>query len=61
LTYAWSQTDGPSVKLSDTRAAQPTFTAPAAAGDYTLTFQVAVSDGTTTTTDTVTVTVTADE
>ena len=61
LTYSWTQTGGPAVTLSDANAAQPTFTAPEAAGNYTLTFQVAVSDGTTTTTDTVTITVTADD
>ena len=61
LTYTWSQTGGPAVALSDTNADQPTFTAPDAAGNYTMTFQVAVNDGTTTTFDTVTVNVTADD
>ena len=61
LTYSWSQTGGPAVTLSDTNATQPTFTAPEAAGNYTLTFQVAVNDGTTTTYDTVTINVTADD
>ena len=65
LSYTWTQTDGPSVTLSDTSAAQPTFTAPSVSQQTTLTFEVAVSDGTATDTDTVTVTVeddgTADE
>ncbi|MCP3937344.1 MAG: hypothetical protein GY708_18480, partial [Actinomycetia bacterium] len=55
LTYTWTQTAGPSVTLSDANATQPTFTTPKAAADYTLTFQVAVNDGTTTTYDTVNV------
>ena len=52
---------GPAVTLSGVNAAQPTFTAPEAAGSYALTFQVAVNDGTTTTYDTVTINVTADD
>jgi hypothetical protein len=61
LTYAWTQTSGPAVTLSDATAAQPTFTAPSVprAGVTTLTFQVAVSDpapATSTATTTVTVT-----
>jgi hypothetical protein len=43
LTYAWRQTDGPSVTLSDAAAAAPTFTAPA--GGARLTFELVVSDG----------------
>ncbi|MFK7742254.1 MAG: PKD domain-containing protein, partial [Planctomycetota bacterium] len=61
LTYTWTQTAGPSVSLDDANAAQPSFSAPDAAGSYTLTFQVAANDGTTTTYDTVVVTVNADD
>ena len=43
LTYAWSQTAGPTVTLSSTIAVQPTFTAPP--GPATLTFQLVVNDG----------------
>ena len=42
-TYAWTQTSGPAVTLSDATAANPTFAA-AAAGAYR--FQLVVSDGT---------------
>ncbi|MCB9917355.1 MAG: LEPR-XLL domain-containing protein [Planctomycetes bacterium] len=60
LTYTWTQTAGPTVTLSDANAAQPTFTAPDQTSNYTLTFQVAVDDGTTTTYDSVTISVSAD-
>jgi LmbE family N-acetylglucosaminyl deacetylase len=43
LTYAWTQTAGPTVTLSDAGAAQPTFTAPTAPAE--LTFELVVSDG----------------
>ena len=44
LTYAWTQTGGPTVSLSAAPAPQkPTFTAPASAAS--LTFQLVVSDG----------------
>jgi hypothetical protein len=43
LTYQWSQIAGPTVTLSSTSAAQPTFTAPAS--PTTLTFQLIVNDG----------------
>ncbi len=43
LTYAWTQTAGPTVTLSSATAARPTFTAPAAPA--TLTFQLVVNDG----------------
>ena len=43
ITYAWSQTGGPSVTLSSTTAVKPTFTAPT--GPATLTFQLVVNDG----------------
>jgi LmbE family N-acetylglucosaminyl deacetylase len=42
LTYAWRQTAGPSVTLSDPGTATPSFTAPAAAN---LAFQLVVGDG----------------
>ena len=42
LAYAWSQTGGPDVSLSDPTAAAPTF-APPEAGQYT--FALTVSDG----------------
>ncbi|WP_209348395.1 autotransporter domain-containing protein [Pontixanthobacter sp. CEM42] len=46
LTYAWSQTGGPTVTLSDPNSATPTFTAPSATTtSQTLTFSVTVSDG----------------
>ena len=43
LTYAWSQTSGPTVTLSSTTAASPTFTAPAAGS--AVTFSLVVRDG----------------
>ncbi|WP_169558605.1 M36 family metallopeptidase [Myxococcus stipitatus] len=45
LTYAWTQTAGPSVTLSDAAASSPRFTAPRVSKDTTLTFQLVVSDG----------------
>jgi Tol biopolymer transport system component len=46
LTYAWTQTAGPSVTLSDASSAAPTFTAPNVGPDGdTLTFKLAVDDG----------------
>ena len=55
LTYAWTQTAGPTVVLSDTAIVNPTFTAPASAA--TLVFSLTVSDGSLSASDTVTVTV----
>jgi LmbE family N-acetylglucosaminyl deacetylase len=43
LTYAWTQTAGPTVSLSSTATAKPTFTAPA--GPATLTFSLVVNNG----------------
>ena len=43
VTYAWSQVSGPTVALSSTTAAKPTFTAPV--GPAALVFQLAVDDG----------------
>lgn len=46
LNYAWSQTSGPSVTLSNPASASPTFTAPAKTNaQQTLSFQVSVDDG----------------
>ncbi len=44
LTYAWTQTSGPSVTLSGGNSASPGFTAPS--GDGTLVFSLTVNDGT---------------
>ncbi|MDY6903918.1 MAG: PKD domain-containing protein [Thermodesulfobacteriota bacterium] len=44
-TYAWTQTGGPNVTLSDTTSAQPTFTAPDVNFEgIVLTFQLTVTD-----------------
>ena len=43
VSYQWTQTGGPSVTLSNSTSARPTFTAPNAAA--TLTFQLVVNDG----------------
>jgi hypothetical protein len=43
LTYAWSQTAGPAVSLSDPKSAKPTFTTPGISG--TLSFSLTVNDG----------------
>lgn len=43
--YAWTQTDGATVTLSDDTASQPTFTAPATVDGDTLTFSLVVTDG----------------
>ena len=43
LSYAWTQTAGPTVTLSSASAAKPSFSAPASA--TSLTFQLVVSDG----------------
>ncbi len=62
LTYAWTQTSGETVTLSDTTAASPTFTAPEQlTEDAVLVFSLTVTDarGAASTPDTVTVTVTA--
>ena len=61
LTWAWSQTAGPTVTLTEATTASPTFTAPSQlAANATLTFSLTVTaGGKTSTADTVTVTVTA--
>ena len=57
--YAWSQTEGTSVTLSDATAVKPSFTAPGVDGDnITLTFELKVTDnGGKTDTDTCKITV----
>jgi hypothetical protein len=59
LTYAWVQTEGPSVSLSDANSAQSSFTAPGVTAGNTLIlgFQLTVDDGITSATDSVEVTV----
>ena len=44
LSYAWTQTGGPSVTLSAADTATPTFTAPGVEGATALTFEVTVTD-----------------
>ena len=44
VSYAWNQTAGDSVTLSDTTIANPTFTAPITNSDQTLTFNVVITD-----------------
>ncbi|MHC1766443.1 MAG: LamG-like jellyroll fold domain-containing protein [Verrucomicrobiia bacterium] len=46
LTYAWLQTAGPTVSLSDAASAQPFFNTPAIAELTALKFQLIVNDGT---------------
>lgn len=59
LTFAWSQTDGPSVDLSGAGSAAASFTAPSV--NDSLTFQLAVDDGNGgTDTDTVVINVSTD-
>ena len=43
-SYAWVQTGGTSVDLSDTSSAEPLFTAPEEAANETLTFELTVTD-----------------
>jgi hypothetical protein len=46
LTYAWTQTAGPSVALVNANSASPTFTAPSSlSADAAVTFQLVVNDG----------------
>ena len=46
LTYAWSQTGGPSVSLSDGASARPSLTTPEVRESTLLKFQLIVNDGT---------------
>lgn len=45
LTYAWTQSGGPSVELLDAQTATPSFTAPEVTEDTVLTFELTVGDG----------------
>ncbi len=54
-TYAWTQTGGTSVTLSNSAAVSPTFTAPST--PRTLTFRLTISHDGVTSTDTVTITI----
>lgn len=45
LTFAWTQTAGPAVTLSNPTAPTPTFTAPQVSANTILTFQLVVNDG----------------
>ncbi|MDB4819630.1 Ig-like domain-containing protein, partial [Euryarchaeota archaeon] len=60
LSYTWSLLTGATQTLSATNVAAPTFTAIEGLAEYSSTFQVSVTDGTTADTDTVVITVTAD-
>jgi lysophospholipase L1-like esterase len=62
-SYAWSQTAGTGVGLSDATAQSPTFTSPADIAGGVLTFSLTVTDddGATSTADTVDITVSANE
>lgn len=44
VTYAWTQTGGPGVTLSDAAAVQPTFTVPDNSAGQSLTFKLDVTD-----------------
>ncbi|MCH9004522.1 MAG: hypothetical protein IH838_04435 [Proteobacteria bacterium] len=57
LTYAWLQTGGTNVALSDPTIAQPSFTSPDVTAPEVLTFQLTVDDGTDNAMDTVDITV----
>ena len=57
LAYAWTQTEGPTVRLAGANTDQPTFTAPEVTADTVLTFTLTVSDGALSSTDTVSITV----
>ncbi|MGN6821195.1 MAG: PKD domain-containing protein, partial [Candidatus Nitrosocosmicus sp.] len=45
LTYQWTQTSGPSVTLSDSSSANPTFTSPTVNSQAILKFQLVVNNG----------------
>ncbi len=61
LTYSWAQTAGPTVTLSDTNVAQPTFTALDLLVNTDVTFQLTASDGVNNPVDSITVTINADD
>jgi hypothetical protein len=59
ITYSWEKLSGPDVTLSNSISASPTFTAPSSAENYSLVFQLTVTDnGGLQKTDTVIITVT---
>lgn len=58
LTYAWMQTDGPEITLTDSNKAIATFNAPEVSGQTVVIFELTVTDGSTTATDSVSITVT---
>lgn len=61
ISYAWTQTEGTAVTLTNATASTATFTAPIVTAQTTLTFQLTVRDpGNLSSTDTCVVTVTAD-
>jgi hypothetical protein len=45
ITYAWTQTSGPEVYLSDANTSNPSFTAPEVDSSTTLQFSLVVNDG----------------
>lgn len=57
LSFAWTQTAGPAVTLSDPTAATPTFTAPTVTTAVTLTFVLTVSNSAGSSTSSVNITV----
>ena len=57
FTYAWLQTAGPSVTLSDPTIATPSFTSPDVTAPVVLTFELTADDGTDNAMDTVDITV----
>jgi chitinase len=60
ITYAWVQTAGPAVTLTNTTSATPGFAAPAKTNAaQVLTFELTINDGLTSVTDTVDITVAA--
>ena len=61
LTYAWTQTSGPTVTLANRTTASPTFDSPPRNTTQALIFQLTVSDNLLTHTDSVTITVRAFE
>lgn len=56
LSFAWSQTAGPTVVINNPTSATPTFEAPNVATTAVLTFQLTVSDGAAMNSDTINVT-----
>ncbi|MFK7741457.1 MAG: REJ domain-containing protein [Planctomycetota bacterium] len=60
LTYTWTQTQGPTVTLSDPTSATPTFTVPEQITNTIVRFELTVSDGATASSDEVSVGIRAD-